>query len=251
MSISKGTKTTENKKKVGSIHEALWSVTIIFSSEFQVPSTSSITVQQIHAHDRFPATFFIAPGVFQATHLELPPPNITIPQYILDVVGDLGNVRQIAELYFAQVHNWFPIALKWQFYRRLLNPLSQRKLELYLLVASMKLATSCANNFDLKLYKIVKLFYYELEVEGFMSISILQAGIISTLWELGHAIYPAAYLSIGSCARHGVVLGIDRDLKCSPSESSLFSVDALEERRRMWWSILILDRFVHREQDAR
>lgn len=116
---------------------------------------------------------------------------------------------------------------------------------MYLLVASMKLAISSANNLDLQLYKIVKHLQLELELGGFLSFSVLQARIITALCEMGHAIYPAAFLSIGYCVRYGVALGIDQDLKRIPSEPDAYSADGLEERRRAWWGILILDRFAH------
>lgn len=56
-------------------------------------------------------------------------------------------------------------------------------------------------------YNATKYFY--LEVEGSFYISVLQAGILIALYELGHGIYPAAFLSIGACARYAHALGIN------------------------------------------
>ena len=44
--------------------------------------------------------------------------------------------------------------------------------------------------------------------------------ILTAIYEYAHAIYPAAYITIGTCARYGL------------------------ERRRFWWAIVILDRVV-------
>jgi hypothetical protein len=62
------------------------------------------------------------------------------------------------------------------------------------------------------------------------------------LYELGHAIYPAAFLSIGACARYAHALGINvsRTLKTR----KVLTLVEVEERRRVWWAIVILDRFV-------
>jgi hypothetical protein len=76
-----------------------------------------------------------------------------------------------------------------------------------------------------------------------MSIHVLQAGILITFYELGQAIYPAAYLSVGSCARYGLALGIDKLSLIPPSEGDASQAwNEQEESRRVWWAVLIFDR---------
>lgn len=84
-------------------------------------------------------------------------------------------------------------------------------------------------------------------VEQSFSILVLQAGVLVALYELGHGIYPAAFLSIGACARYAHALGINVS-RTVPTRRVLTLVE-VEERRRVWWAIVILDRFVvvHRE----
>jgi hypothetical protein len=82
------------------------------------------------------------------------------------------------------------------------------------------------------------------EVEGAFSILVLQAGVLVALYELGHGIYPAAYLSIGACARYAHALGINVS-HTVPTRRVLTFVEG-EERRRIWWAIVILDRYVAR-----
>jgi hypothetical protein len=60
------------------------------------------------------------------------------------------------------------------------------------------------------------------------------------LYEIGHGIYPAAYLSIGSCIRYGGALGVNLAIEDIATKSQ-DDVDS-EERRRSWWAILVLDR---------
>ncbi|OQE46162.1 hypothetical protein PENCOP_c001G01587 [Penicillium coprophilum] len=72
--------------------------------------------------------------------------------------------------------------------------------------------------------------------------AVLQAGVLVALCELGHGIYPGAFLSIGTCARYAYALGINVS-RTVPSRRVLTLVE-VEERRRVWWAIVILDRFV-------
>jgi hypothetical protein len=63
------------------------------------------------------------------------------------------------------------------------------------------------------------------------------------IYELGQAIYPAAFLSIGACARYAGALGIDKNDGLLLGQQLSFC--EIEERRRIWWGILVLDRFVY------
>lgn len=91
-------------------------------------------------------------------------------------------------------------------------------------------------------YQLAKRSYSESITTGLLTIETLQAGVLLALYEIGHAIYPAAYLSVGACARHGTALDLDKSI--SRSESLHLPWRDIEERRRVWWSILILDRYV-------
>jgi hypothetical protein len=92
-------------------------------------------------------------------------------------------------------------------------------------------------------YHAVKNFSYEVESASFLSIHVLQAGILIALYELGQAIYPAAYLTVGDCARYGLALGINEFAPASNAHSVVsLSWNDTEERRRVWWAVLSLDR---------
>jgi hypothetical protein len=92
-------------------------------------------------------------------------------------------------------------------------------------------------------YTMAKHAITEAVLAGIMSFQLLQAQVLLALFEVGHALYPAAYLSIGACARYGTALGIDTSLSPSFQASNpTMGPMATEERRRIWWAILILDR---------
>lgn len=65
--------------------------------------------------------------------------------------------------------------------------------------------------------------------------------ILICLYETGHAIYPQAYISIGHVGRLGQAIGLhDTDMPQLALEPGNW--DQMEERRRVWWAVYILDR---------
>jgi hypothetical protein len=83
----------------------------------------------------------------------------------------------------------------------------------------------------------VKHLYLEFEVSSNFSISVLQAGVHLSLYDLGHAIYPAAFLSIGACARYAPALVINESRVLNIRR--FLTLGEVEERRRIWWAIVI------------
>ncbi|KAF4951796.1 hypothetical protein F66182_18461, partial [Fusarium sp. NRRL 66182] len=140
-----------------------------------------------------------------------------------------------------------PFISKKRFYDVHVRTLPPSQPDVILLLLCLKLITSLppARPRDARtpLYYAAKHFYLDLEGEDFFSILNLQAGILLGLYEIGHGIYPAAFLTIGACARYAHALGIHVS-KTVKSRKVLTLVEA-EERRRVWWAIVILDRFVN------
>lgn len=123
---------------------------------------------------------------------------------------------------------------------RILNPLSGRRSENVLLIAAIKLITTEPDvNASSTIYCSLKRSFLEVELSGSLTFRTLQALVLVAIYELGQAIYPSAYLTVGYCARYGIALGIDRTI------DSLYSskLDGSEEERRTWWTIILLDRY--------
>jgi hypothetical protein len=188
---------------------------------------------------------FLDPGVLDHGQIDIPRATIIVPANILQLVGDINEVRVTASKYFKSIHGWMPFISQKRFYDYHLSPLFHSRADLALLFLCMKLITERPRSqepcLQTSLYYTVKHFHLELESSGLFSIQVLQAGILLALYELGHAIYPAAFLSIGACARFAYALGINSN-STSPT-SKVITLVELEERRRVWWAIVILDRF--------
>jgi hypothetical protein len=89
-------------------------------------------------------------------------------------------------------------------------------------------------------YMGAKHYIVELEMAGIFTTQILQSGILIALYELGHAIYPSAYLSISTCVAYAYAMNLQRGVDTNMT-SQLTWVEQ-EEKGRVWWSIVILER---------
>jgi hypothetical protein len=140
-----------------------------------------------------------------------------------------------------------PIISRKRFFNNLLHPLSPRRCELSLLALCMELyCTPVPDGVDdaaTDLYRLAKGFHNDLTAAGIMSIQMLQAGVILAMYELGQAVYPAAFLTVGACVRYGIALGADKLMSdlMGGNEQQRSWLEA-EEMRRVWWAILMLDR---------
>ena len=197
-----------------------------------------------HIKNQFPSVFFLDHNVFESGLMRLPIPTTSIPAHIQSLVGDSTQVRDMAALFFNSVHNYMPIVSRKLFYDRLLNPLQEPRSDVALLCLCMKLSvwseSSNETNPQNDLYLAAKRYVVELEASGVLTLALMQACLLLSLYEIGHGIYPAAYMTIGACAGYGFALALN-------SAGTIFSEQytwiEIEERRRVWWAIIIIERW--------
>lgn len=198
---------------------------------------------QVQAVD-LPTILFLDPDLLRLGQVETLHNAPVIPQHLLQLIGSLDEIRFTADNFFGHIHQWMPFISKKRFYNLYMQPSFHSQPDVALLLLALKLITTLPlpdlPNPHTALYHTIKHFY--LEVEGSFSLLVLQAGILVALYELGHGIYPAAFLSIGQCARYAHALGINTS-HAVPATRVLTLVE-VEERRRVWWAIVILDRYV-------
>jgi hypothetical protein len=76
----------------------------------------------------------------------------------------------------------------------------------------------------------------------------MQSAVFVAVFEMGDAIFPAAYLTVGALARYGMATGMDKINQTALGKDCAATVGAswadIEEMRRVWWGTLILDRYV-------
>lgn len=201
--------------------------------------------ERLHAQAvDLPTILFLDPDLLLLGQVETLHTVQAIPQIVLQFLGGLDEIRLTADKFFGHIHQWMPFISKKRFYDLYMQPSFHSRPDVALLLLALKLITTLPlphlPNPRTALYHTVKHFY--LEVESSLSLLVLQAGILVALYELGHGIYPAAFLSIGKCGRYAHALGIDTS-RTVPATRVLTLVE-VEERRRVWWAIVILDRYV-------
>jgi hypothetical protein len=194
--------------------------------------------------EKLASAHFLDSAFWSQSGLQLPLASVPLSKDITDFIGDPWHV---SEQWFRETSPWLPILSSKHFANNVLQPLPSLSADVLLLLACMKVmawAPSGDSNPRTPSYTAAKRYLLEAEITGVLSVSMLQALIILNLYEIGHAIYPAAYLSIGSCARYGMALGLDRQTAVDLNGRDLTLFEQ-EERRRAWWVIVILDRYMN------
>jgi len=194
----------------------------------------------------FPSIFFLDADEFEYRRFHLPKAYMPVPLEILTILGDAAEVQAVVGAYFTTVHTWLPFVSKKRLYQNLTNPLAEPGADLALLFVCMKLITQRppegAETPHTSLYWTAKQFYNMVKSNGIYSVHLVQAAILITLYEIGHAIYPAAYLSAGCCARLGHAMGLHNRNAASQMLRRPSTWTEQEEIRRIWWAVIILDR---------
>ncbi|KAK6595323.1 fungal specific transcription factor domain-containing protein [Botrytis cinerea] len=196
----------------------------------------------------FSAMMFLDPYVLQQGQIDIPQPGNSIPAHILHLLGDIDSIHSYATEFFSHDHTLMSFISKPRFYSYHLHSQSciPNRPETILLLLSLKLITTLPptnpRNPQTPLYQAIKHYCLEVETSNVPSLPILQAEILIALYEMGHGIYPAAYLTIGACARYAYALGINCNKRLNVRR--VLTMVEMEERRRVWWAIVILDRFV-------
>ncbi|KAM0321571.1 hypothetical protein ACHAQA_010061 [Verticillium albo-atrum] len=165
---------------------------------------------------------------------------------MLDVLAFLNQGSMVMDTsveYFSTVHIWMPFVSKKRIDMGI--PVQTSGPDLAMLLLAMKLVISKPDDVsDGTIYRLAKGFLFSLESSGLVSLMCLQAMILVALFEYSHSIYPAAWMSVGACARYTELLG----LSCINGGSILLGQPSTwteaEERRRTWWAVFVLDRLI-------
>jgi hypothetical protein len=206
-----------------------------------VGSISSVATQ-------FPSSYFLDIAAFRQTREVITLPFISVPQSLLSEFGSPHAMREMIDNHFDTTHVWLPIVWRRRLQQRMTRSTGQPDPGLAILVGGIKML--CEQPRDgthpsqSLLYKAVKEYLFTLENWGYFSIDVMQAAVFVATYELGHGIYPAAYMSVGHCAQLGRAMGLHDRLNAPQPARLETSWGESEESRRTWCAVLILDRYV-------
>ncbi|CAG8008683.1 unnamed protein product [Penicillium nalgiovense] len=189
---------------------------------------------------------------------DLTPSNVchTLEAQVSSNVGDRLQVQALAAFYFRTIHTWFPIISETCYNIRLSNirvQTASAPSDLSLLTLCMALVCKGPVGVELPLstrsmYASLKSFVALLEAMGTNSLEMLQSRLLLTAFEIGHAMYPSAYISASANIRAAVSLGINST--CEDLRKAFRDPQKVEEARQTWRGIVITDRSDLTPKDA-
>ncbi|PVH70313.1 hypothetical protein DL98DRAFT_437276 [Cadophora sp. DSE1049] len=179
--------------------------------------------------------------------------NNTVSTEVSKLFSDTKYQNHTWNSYFRTVHVWMPVISRSRFSALIateqINSHSDANLLLLCLSLCVQIPVDATiDNMRTSLYAKAKSLYAMLESAGITTIRTVQSSLLICIYEFGHGLVEAASITIGSCTRAGMVLGIHKhsstDLRAEPEHW-----EEREEERRVWCGIVILDRCISLHQD--
>lgn len=184
-------------------------------------------------------------GPFRHEGLQKSTVEIAICRDALEILGKRDEVAAITDNYFHTISHRIPFIWRDRFNGRLLSMHSNPHADFSLLCLCIHLVVQYppkyGQNVRSSVYAMIESHTSLLEASGFLSLEFIQARLLLSIFEMGHGLYPAASISIGSCARTARAFGLHKK-----RSGNFFTNDSdrqrTEEETRVWWEIVNLDR---------
>jgi hypothetical protein len=159
------------------------------------------------------------------------------------MLGDRSALQFIVANYYRLAAPWLPFISKRRVVDQLLNPLVPFVADAAFLLLCMKLITQPPGEDDRwsECYATASNYRIELQLQGVLSLNLLQGCVLLSVYEHGNAMYPDAHISIGICLKHASALGLGWMYSRPSSEHANVRMEG-EEKNRTWWSIFLLER---------
>ncbi|OBT56984.1 hypothetical protein VE04_02557 [Pseudogymnoascus sp. 24MN13] len=193
------------------------------------------------------------PGLLDLTSSNL---RFTLEAQIFSVVGDGLRLREAAGVFFGTVNTWMPVVEERGYYARLSRfrvEAAPSDFSLLTLCIFLVCAMPVDGEMSLEtrsLYILIKGWVGMLEAMGTNTLAMLQSRLLLTTFEIGHAIYPSAFISAGANIQAAVALGASAT--SSADLSKVFPDPRIaEEARQTWRGIVVTNRYASLENNAR
>ena len=169
-----------------------------------------------------------------------------------DIIRKRGPFNVFPDIYFRYYQVSLEIINEDEFYWRLENATQDAHFYALLLavVCITQLYPQRRDNIPIdpkedleEFYPALKSVYSMLQSTGRISLELIQTGVLIASYEHAQALHQNAWMSIGSCVRMAHVLGLHTFLQ-TPLPVDIDDRVALESRRRLWWGIVLMERYV-------
>jgi hypothetical protein len=166
---------------------------------------------------------------------------------VMRIFGSLDNILAISNEFFTGTHQRIPAISKLRYDENLQSLTTRPRADFAALCLCILLVQQTplgkTTNMRSSLYFKVKNLISLLETTESLSLDLLHCRILLTFYEIGHGLHTAAYISVAACARTARALGLHKK-RWRNLDAELDRL-ILEEEKRAWWAIVIMDRFIN------
>ncbi|KAI1207029.1 uncharacterized protein F4807DRAFT_211501 [Annulohypoxylon truncatum] len=196
--------------------------------------------------DDFPAMFFLDSEVCLkplSSELNQAMPSAA-PSYSLS-----PEALAVYNRYFSTLHHWLPI-LSMKIARRHISeygpaPYSPSQLLFLCMKLVSEPPSSDISPRDSTTYARTLETLLKVENSCLPCLQLLQSIILIAVYEISHAIYPAAYLRVGYASRLCIMMGFHDRKNANQLFKDAVGWTGREEERRAWWAVFCLDRIMN------
>ncbi|KAF5707746.1 Zn(II)Cys6 transcriptional activator [Fusarium mundagurra] len=213
--------------------------------------TDPTTDLDLHLTNNFPSSYFLDSDLFQPISRDI----LTIhngPVFLGQQrhFAVAGTFDSLIEHYENTIHHWLPM-LSIKRLRQAANALGDSTRGVVDVLVFLALEALISQSDEQTIlpqsnpsYLKAKHGSFIAESSGTINIRLIQTLTLVALYEFGHCIYPAAYLTIGQAVRLATMIGLhnQKDAKQLFVEPETWTL--CEEQRRTWWAMVMLDRVV-------
>lgn len=165
---------------------------------------------------------------------------------VMQTFHSLENIVAVSNQFFTGTHQRVSAISKLRFEKSLRSLATSPRADFAALCLSILLIQQVpmgkGTNMQSSLYFKVKNLITLLETTGDLSLDLVHCRVLVTFYEMGHGLHRAAYISLAACARAARILGLHRKRWRNLEVGSDWL--ALEEEKRTWWVIVLMDRFI-------
>lgn len=164
------------------------------------------------------------------------------------IIGDVGSMESIAQKYFTTNFLRMPIISKAKFFNQMPFLYKEPHVDFTMLCLCIYLIVQRPDDGDAasgqsmhtSIYVSVKSLLAAVTSLIPLTLQTIQAMVLTVFYEVGHGLYPGAFISVAACARAARAIGLNK--KQARRSSSATEMTVTEEGRRVWWAITNLDR---------
>jgi hypothetical protein len=166
---------------------------------------------------------------------------------VMHILVSIDNIQVMASEFFTVLHKKIPILYRPAFLENLSQLANHPNAELATLCLCMHLVLQMpsvqTSDVLMSLHTTVQSMVNRLEQAQKPSLNLLHCRIFLTFFEIGHGLHTPASISIAICAKLARILR----LHTKPWQDLNANSDSieLEGKKRTWWAIVIMDRFIN------